>query len=795
MKGSISRIFGSAANAIVCGSDDIQEEGGNPDVATKERKENSRAGDATAMVMVAATGDAVARRRRVVNEDNARISAALPPSDPTYWSDLIFELRERLESGTRKLPALSLVAREALIASIDSRSAARQAWDRSAEALDRLTKDRHANAPPVDPADVECARMAADAARATYEAADRALLQLAAMILEPLSSKGGFLSCSFCCCCSAGYDDSDLLLYMSLMEATPPKLASWCGQGEDETAVLLELFGLTYATEQSTVLENNSACSLEQDWGGYRQDKTAAAAAVVGCCCCCCSHSKQRRPHCRLCLLRRFHEAGRPRHAEYGRAAQLYRQLGELSGCEDGTAMGYSGDGGDTDPANCNNGEEDPDAVCDRLAVAAALEFCCETDPIDQPVEHHRIDPAQRYRHYRDAYLKKDELDPAFGTLTSWEMRMALNSDASETELQWGRDCLRNYRPDIVTMDDPQWRYCYIVRQDVDYKDPDWYKPERSYDQILSGGGECGPRGWFGRFVLKAFGIPTWGVRQPGHAALARWTSVGEWRTCLGAGFDVSEWDGRCGNDFELEARTRIRLISDAAYRCRVLRLELMAHLLGESDKTLRSTGEPDVNNLWFSVSLLQRRILARTASSMDRVSDTVLTMDCERMVLGRVTNSLAISDLQSNLYCANGSIVIPASSGTIDPSNSNKVIVMKSFSGGSQLFLGKDGEIEYSLERGNEAPATYKISLLVCTVHRIQEPLSVMVSPEEEDVPATVIILPLPYTVGMWQETEPVAVEMGTNTRITLTRQEPKFGVAIKYIIFAPVVPSDTAS
>jgi hypothetical protein len=614
--------------------------------------------------------------------------------------------------------------------------------------------------------------VAADAAGASYQAADGALLQLAAVILEPLSSEGGFLSS---CCCCGGFDDSDLLLYTSLVEATPPKLAAWCALGDEEAAALLDLFGLSRSEQrsvQSHLEQTSLSCPVRQDRGG----------SCGSCPEPCCRRSGE--------LLRRFVEAGRPRRAEYGRAAQLYRQLTEAATIRGGSR----GDDGSRSLRDDGIDDDDAAAVCDRLAVAVALEFCCDPDPIDQPVEHRRIDPVERYRHYRDAYLKGNELDPAFARLTSWEMRMAVNSDAPDAELQWGRDCLRNYRPDIAAMDDPQWRYCFIVRQDVDYKDPDWFKPERSYDQILSGGGECGPRAWYGRFICKAFGIPTWGVRQPGHAAMARWTTDGEWKTCLGAGFDVSDWNGRCGDDFELEARARIRLKSDAAYLCRVIRLELLAQFYGESDKNLRSTGEPDASNPWFTLSMLQRRILAPSASAADRVPDPGWTADCEGTAPGRLEDALVLSDSQSISYRADGSIVIPASSGTIDPTDSSKVVVMKSFSGGSQLFLGKDGEIEYSLDRGKKAPASYLVSLQVCTVHRIQEPLRLIVSPDEEDIPATVVSLPLPYTVGMWQETEPVEVELGTSTRITLKRQEPKFGAAVKYITLVPAIPSDTA-
>ena len=39
-----------------------------------------------------------------------------------------------------------------------------------------------------------------------------------------------------------------------------------------------------------------------------------------------------------------------------------------------------------------------------------------------------------------------------------------------------------------------------------------------------SGGGKGDPRTWYGRrLICRAFGIPTWGCRQPCHAVMTRW--------------------------------------------------------------------------------------------------------------------------------------------------------------------------------------------------------------------------------------------------------------------------------
>jgi len=183
-----------------------------------------------------------------------------------------------------------------------------------------------------------------------------------------------------------------------------------------------------------------------------------------------------------------FLEGGGARSGEYGRAVQIFDSI------------------------------ETDHSVCERLKTAIALELC--DPPLRFGSATERVDPIKRFDHYKRAFFD-GELDPAFEIFTVWEMRMAINSDATDEDLQWGRDCLKNYRPDIAYSDSAQWRYCFIVRTDVAYKNPEWYKDHRTYDQILSDGGKCGPRAWYGRFICKAFGIPTWGVRQVGHAAVS----------------------------------------------------------------------------------------------------------------------------------------------------------------------------------------------------------------------------------------------------------------------------------
>ena len=233
-------------------------------------------------------------------------------------------------------------------------------------------------------------------------------------------------------------------------------------------------------------------------------------------------------------LMRLFLESGGARSGNYGNAVMLYNKL--------------------LPPTK-------KDKVLQRLALAVVLELAEPYELFNQKGE---TDALQRYVHYEQAYLL-GELDPNFALFNVWELRQVVNSDATEEELSWGRQSLQNYRPDIALKPDPQWQYCFIVRTDVGYRDPDWYKGTRSYDQILSGGGKCGPRAWYGRFICKAFGIPTWGVLQPGHAAMARWT-VNGWCVCLGAGMWKSWWGDQVRLMCVWGERTATRITSRNSY-------------------------------------------------------------------------------------------------------------------------------------------------------------------------------------------------------------------------------------
>lgn len=117
---------------------------------------------------------------------------------------------------------------------------------------------------------------------------------------------------------------------------------------------------------------------------------------------------------------------------------------------------------------------------------------------------------------------------------------MVVNGNEPDEISAWGREMFRSYRPDIISLPDESWRYARSVETEIaytsEYQRLGYDRDDlQQYQNILAVGGICGRRAFFGRFIIRAFGVPTATRSQQGHAALVRWTPKG-WVCCLGAG-------------------------------------------------------------------------------------------------------------------------------------------------------------------------------------------------------------------------------------------------------------------
>ena len=479
-------------------------------------------------------------------------------------------------------------------------------------------------------------------------------------------------------------------------------------------------------------------------------------------------------------LMVSFLREGGPSHGKYGPALTIYDQLqSELQ----------------TSSSTNPEATEDSLALKHRLALAVALELANEVQIFKQDTF---VDPLERFRYFAkfadNHGSDDDQLDDTFYELSVWELRKVVDANATHDDLTWGREYLRNYRPDQIAMLDQKWRYVQSVRTDVGYRHPD--HTFENYPELLSAGGECGPRAFFGRFISKAWGIPTWGVRQPGHAAMTHYTRDSGWVVCLGAGWPYSWWDDDryCGNqqsrtrhgpDFFEESQAR-GSVDRSVYYQQVVLMECLAEIQGE-------TVEEDfvASKFWRSLALGQRKKLARNFSAGKNADFKSTTKDKYSNDEKNHRNaSLTIHHLED------GTIVIPAAS-FVDPKKPTKnVMILESFVGGQQLHLEHNGAVEYDFSKSVEA-GTYELSAKVCNVHENQKPLQVEVENYSIDTDDGYELIPLPraqemevlYTKGYWKETESIRVDLGDEGgRLKFSRSDPCWGLSIKEFLLRPV-------
>lgn len=413
-----------------------------------------------------------------------------------------------------------------------------------------------------------------------------------------------------------------------------------------------------------------------------------------------------------------------------------------------------------------------------RLALATSLELSVpveQSNPASRTNGPAFVDPVQRYLHYEKACLD-GELDAAFRDFTTWEYRMVVDCDAPDQILAWGREMLRTYRPDHVLNPDYGWRYSGAVRTEVRYGSQnvkDDLPTLHHYQNIPKNGGVCGRRAFFGRFVLKSFGIPVWGVTQHKHAALSHWTPKG-WVVNLGAGFPHSWWDKddvpRSGSDFLLEAQAR----EDVPGYLKVLRAQWVSRVLGEEAFNDR---RKVAGGLWSNLAHNQAVLLAARSVELGPLGQE----------LGEASESpeqqiKALAPAQATAPQAaairDGAITIPA---TAFGKTTGPKAVMSGFSGGTQLHASGGFKTRYVFEPPQAG--TFSLTAQVAT---LQDGQVLLVAANDARHPLEVAV---PYTVGLWQKTRPVQVALakGPNT-LTVEIKDGSRGVTIKEFTLTPM-------
>jgi hypothetical protein len=419
--------------------------------------------------------------------------------------------------------------------------------------------------------------------------------------------------------------------------------------------------------------------------------------------------------------------------------------------------------------------------VLQRLAVATILVHAVpmpERAAGDPKLASKTIDPVKRYLSYEKAFLA-GELDPAFKNLTTWELTHVVDGEDSDEAFAWGREMMRSYRPDLVKRDYNDLRYSQIVDAEIQYTSQfvSEDRPELMFMQnILANGGICGRRAFFGRFVLRAFGIPTTERPEPGHATLVQWAPDG-WIPYLGG-----NWGGRArivlyGRDSHFLAATQAR--GNEQGFMRVKRAQWIGDLMGEP--MVFGLHEPkDKPQFWYSVSLAEQSRAGDGKKANIRnplqPPTTVEAPSSEKVVTVDAAGVITIPAVATKVPADN---IVTSGWGKL-----NVVTFMESNLGGMQLHYSRYGGTQV-LEYTFEAPKAGMYELTARMVSTRWD-MNLLVSANG----AAPVEMPIPFTRGLWETSAPILVklEAGTNTLTFARAEDMRKGISIRDFKLTPV-------
>jgi hypothetical protein len=407
--------------------------------------------------------------------------------------------------------------------------------------------------------------------------------------------------------------------------------------------------------------------------------------------------------------------------------------------------------------------------------------------PIASYTNQTLLDPVARYLHFEGAYLAGD-LDPAFEVLTAFECSLVADSNALDEDLLWLRTTMSNYRPDYIARD-YSWRYIQAVHQEVPYGDTQCpvLKPgvcNGHYSQIPVGGGVCGPRAFFSRFARKSFGLPTWGVTQPGHAAMSSWSPEENWHIQLGASWDYSWWGPRGGNDFFVEAQARELRPSFQ----QVLRGGWVARSLGEAPVDgswgPRNPSAYGKGGLWSALMLYAKKLAVNASSPLPPrpIGPSVVPTKVAAL-LAAWPEQWPVPNITVD---SNGTITIPGAAASI--SRGAPAQTMKSYDLLGQQLVTLEGSYvnPASSAFSYELPAAAQASTMFLTANfstwHIDIDLQLQVNNASLD---SLQPVPVFFSFGYWQQTQPIPVQLnaGKNVLTFMRQGEIMAPMAIKEV------------
>ena len=215
-----------------------------------------------------------------------------------------------------------------------------------------------------------------------------------------------------------------------------------------------------------------------------------------------------------------------------------------------------------------------------------------------------------------------------------------------------------------------------------------------------------------------------------------------------------------------------------------VKRAQWIGDVMGEPRSFGLLSGEPA---FWNSVALYTQRAIieASKAKTLDAVGQDIAEANETKEKI-RITKVKVSDDERKIRVDKNGAITIPAAATSKPTSSTGKIIFMDSDLGGKQLHYSRNGspqDFEYTFD----APAAGKYALTARVVTPSWQQ-SLLVTANDSSKP---VEISLPFTVGMWDKTQPVEIELknGKNVlRFSHTSEGKAKGFSIKDFTLTPV-------
>jgi hypothetical protein len=407
---------------------------------------------------------------------------------------------------------------------------------------------------------------------------------------------------------------------------------------------------------------------------------------------------------------------------------------------------------------------EDPDSrsgVYLKLAMASAL-----APPGGKSYASGvAIEWLPRYHHYKTAHRNK-ELFPSFDHLLVSDYAKVINSWGSDSDLAWGRQMIRTWRPDLLEKEQIPKIVSEVWRR---------FSPfpfANGFPTVMEGGGKCGPRAFFGVFICQAFGIPAIGVGQPAHACFAAKSAFPDeepqagsvWKVHQGRGWHVSD----CG-----DAMYGPEFLSEMAKRYRVAEFSLVEHLR------------------WLASSLPNKeradaiRALVETVRKPVNTTDPlgVPAKDMDPPEGGAPPVSARTAVPEEPFKTVPGVIHVEAETFTnslaeaaYPAEQKGCVFVYDCFTGGKQLNFQKNMKLTW-VDYAIEVPETgsYAMEIMVAAANRDQV-LDVSCGPEKLGT------IQIPGTIGLWQKMPPVDIKLNQGAQTLRISAPLQRGVAIRW-------------